>query len=78
MQDNAPELIDKKELGRRINLGKTAIESLQRQGIIPYIKWGNSRRATVRYDYPQVLKALSRHQHSSPLKPIPIAAQPGA
>lgn len=60
------EFIDKKELCRRLKYGKTKVEKLQRERKIPFIKEGPSRRATVRFDYPKVVKALARFE----IKPI--------
>lgn len=52
------ELIDKKELSKRLKVCARTVELQSNQKIIPVIRVGSS----VRYSWPEVLAALKAHQ----------------
>jgi arsenate reductase-like glutaredoxin family protein len=58
-----PELIDKKELRRRLNLPSVRmVEELMRKRKIPYVRLGHR---TVRFSWAKVLAAIAALEHRS-------------
>ena len=51
-------LLDKRQIGKLLNLSTTAIERLRDRRVIPSYKVGGA----VRFRYPEVLKALERYR----------------
>jgi hypothetical protein len=56
----SPELIDKKELAKRLNAPSTRfVDGLMVRGVIPYLRLGYR---TVRFDWIKVQTAIARHE----------------